>query len=219
MNSICFQILLVKIQIISCFQIKLANETAAQAARDISDAMAQLSQVSTRRTEVEKRLSPQFQTELQNNSAILDEIKKCSEDIKELLKSANTLGSNTTSTVTEAEGIIKNANATVHQRKVEAENALTEANNALSSANKSRENAVNSRNMAAQFKVHIFFPVHFFFHPALFYFNISFLFIFPSFSFFHFNFSMIIKVNNIHSFSGQRVRCTGRLSSSSEKRY
>jgi len=115
--------------------------------------MTKLNQVSSQRTDVERRLGSTFQAQLQNNSASLDEIQKISDEIKTLLQSAITLGNTAKSTVIEAETVIDNANKTVHQRKAEAEKALDDAKDALSRANKSRSDAVNAQAVAAQFKV------------------------------------------------------------------
>lgn len=115
--------------------------------------MKKLNQVSSDRADVERILGPTFQAQLQNNSALLDEIRKYSEETKALLQSAITLGNKAESTIKESETIIKNANTTVHQRKLEAEQALANAQNALSGANKSRNDAIHSQTVAAQFKV------------------------------------------------------------------
>ena len=123
------------------------------AARQISDAMTRLGQVSAQRANVERRLGASFQAELQNNSALLDEIKRLSEEIDNLLKSAISLGNQATASVGEADTIVKNANSTAHQRKAEAEKALVDAQNALTTANRSRAVAYNAQQLATQFKV------------------------------------------------------------------
>ncbi|KAK3701048.1 hypothetical protein QZH41_008153, partial [Actinostola sp. cb2023] len=133
--------------------IKLANETAALAARQIRDAMTRLDQVSAQRAEVERRLGPEFQSELRNNSALLDEIEGLSEEINKLLKSAIAIGDNATTSVREAETTVKNANTTAHQRRLEAEKALTDAYSAHTRANQSRADTLKAQTVAAQFKV------------------------------------------------------------------
>lgn len=115
--------------------------------------MSRLTQVSTRRAEVERRLGPTFQEELRNNSQLLEQIRKLSNEINSLLLSAVAKGNDANTTAREAETSIKTAYTTATQRKAEAEKALNDSRNASTRATQVKAEATTAQSTTAEFKV------------------------------------------------------------------
>lgn len=115
--------------------------------------MSRLDLVSRRRIEVERRLGPTFQEELRNNSQLLEQIRKLSDEINNLLSSAVAKGNEANETARNAETNIKTALATATQRKAEAEKALNDAQNASTRAARVKAEATTAQSTTAEFKV------------------------------------------------------------------
>ena len=134
-------------------QIKLANQTASTAARQIREAIAKLSSIGDRRAVVESKLGEHFRARLANNSATLTQINAVTNELLRLVERAQTLRSQARQNVSGAQAEIDAAADTVRMRKSEAHAALVSALGAEGNVSQAHEAARDADNVTTHFKV------------------------------------------------------------------
>ena len=136
-------------------QIQQANSTAYLAARQISESLRDLFDVTTLRETVESTLGAEFQSMYHNNSLKLEEIGRINSILLELVSIAQSFGEKASMDLTKATEIASQALSESRKRKGEVETALYNASDAHLNAELAKSKADTVLNTAMKFKVSI----------------------------------------------------------------
>ena len=102
---------------------------------------------------MESRLGAHFRAQLKNNSLVLEQIRKITEELLALVQESQTYRDHAQTNVTEADAAIQSAADTVRLRKSQAYSALQDALNAERNVSQAHQAAVEAQNKTTMFKV------------------------------------------------------------------